>query len=140
MSDKIPKPADGGLAQRNSSAREAWSLFGIMSEFIKQGIDVMNHRMPQGFRFPVADVVQGNMQMLVSAVQAISQGEPFDDVFAAGYNPATGNWTDHPTLTAQTTTKDSNIAYPVRGIRLKQNSGSGTTTLTIIQAGGGGNA
>ena len=34
MSDKIPKPADGGLDQRNSSAREAWSLFGIMSEFV----------------------------------------------------------------------------------------------------------
>jgi len=62
----------------------------------------------------------------------------FDDVFAAGYNAASGNWTDHATLTSQTVTKDSNIAYPVRGIRLKQTSGSGTTVLTIIQAGGGG--
>lgn len=62
----------------------------------------------------------------------------FDDVFAAGYNPSTGNWTNHPTLTAQTTTKDSNIAYPVRGVRILLNSGTGTATLTIIQAGGGG--
>jgi hypothetical protein len=61
----------------------------------------------------------------------------FDDVFAAGYDPATGNWTAHPTLTLQTTTKDSNIAYPVRGIRLNTSSGSGTAALTIIEAGGG---
>ena len=67
----------------------------------------------------------------------------FDDVFAAGYNPnaAGANWTDHPTLGAQTTTKDSNISYPVRGIRIispASPSSSGTATLTIIQGGGAG--
>ena len=62
----------------------------------------------------------------------------FDDVFAKNYDPATGNWADHPSLTGQTTTKDSNIAYPVTGIRIKANSGAGTATLTAIQAGGGG--
>jgi hypothetical protein len=60
----------------------------------------------------------------------------FDNVFASNYVASSGNWTDHATLTSQTTTKDSNIAYPVRGIRLKQASGTGTTVLTIIQAGG----
>ena len=60
----------------------------------------------------------------------------FDDVFALNYNPASGNWTNHPTLTAQTVTKDSNIAYPVRGVRITQ-TGTGTTVLTIIEAGGG---
>lgn len=62
----------------------------------------------------------------------------FDNVFANDYNPATGNWIDHPTLTAQTATKDSNIAYPVMGIRIKLNSGTGSVTFTMIQAGGGG--
>lgn len=65
----------------------------------------------------------------------------FDDVFAAGYTPASGNWTDHPTLGTQTTTKDSNISYPVRGIRIispASPSSSGTARLTIIQGGGGG--
>jgi hypothetical protein len=65
----------------------------------------------------------------------------FDDVFAAGYDPANGNWTNHPTLVTQTTTKDSNISYPVRGIRIispASPSSSGTATLTIIQGGGGG--
>jgi len=65
----------------------------------------------------------------------------FDDVFAEGYVPASGNWTDHPTLGTQTTTKDSNISYPVRGIRIispASPSSSGTARLTIIQGGGGG--
>jgi hypothetical protein len=63
----------------------------------------------------------------------------FDDVFAKNYNPATGNWTNHPTLAGDTTSEDSNIAYPVRGIRLTTTSATtGTATLTIIQAGGGG--
>jgi len=62
----------------------------------------------------------------------------FDDVFAAGYSPGAGNWVNHPSLTTQTTTLDSNIAYPVTAIRIVGNSGSGTALLTIIQAGGGG--
>lgn len=62
----------------------------------------------------------------------------FDDVFAKGYNPGAGNWIDHPSMSDQTTTTDSNIAYPVRGIRLVVNSGSGSVRLTVIQAGGGG--
>lgn len=59
----------------------------------------------------------------------------FDDVFATGWTPASGVWTDHPSLTAQTTSKDSNIAYPVSGIRLNVTAGSGTAVLTITQAG-----
>lgn len=62
----------------------------------------------------------------------------FDDVFDTAFNPSTANWVDHPSLTAQSATKDSNIAYPVRGIRLNVTAGTGTTRLTIIQAGGGG--
>lgn len=62
----------------------------------------------------------------------------FDDVFASEYNASTGNWVNHPSMTAKTTTTDSNIAYPVRGIRLVLSSGTGSVTLTIIQAGGGG--
>ena len=61
----------------------------------------------------------------------------FDDVFDANYAPSTGNWTNHPSLTSQTATKDSNIAYPVRGIRLTTSAGTGTAALTIIEAGGG---
>ena len=62
----------------------------------------------------------------------------FDDVYATGYTPAAGTWTNHPTMTAKTATADSNIAYPVTGIRLAVTAGTGKVALTIIQAGGGG--
>jgi hypothetical protein len=62
----------------------------------------------------------------------------FDDVFAKGYTAGAGNWTNHASLTAQTASKDSNIAYPVRGIRITTSAGTGNVVLTIIQAGGGG--
>ena len=58
----------------------------------------------------------------------------FDDVFADGYSAASGNWTNHPTLSAQSVTKAGNIAYPIRGLRITQ-SGTGTTVWQIIEAG-----
>jgi hypothetical protein len=61
----------------------------------------------------------------------------FDDVFAANYVASSGNWVNHPSLTAQTATKDANIAYPVTGVRIISTAGSGSVTLTIIEAGGG---
>lgn len=78
------------------------------------------------------------LNVVVSGTITYTVQYTFDDVFAANYNPSTGNWTNHASLTAQTTTKDSNIAYPVRGIRLTTSAGTGVATLTIIQAGGGG--
>lgn len=44
-------------------------------------------------------------------------------------------WTDHPNLTAKTATSDSNIAYPAGALRLKVNSGTGTTKFIVRQAG-----
>jgi hypothetical protein len=61
----------------------------------------------------------------------------FDNVFASNYSPASGNWVNHPSLTGLTASADSNIAYPVRGIRIIANSGAGSARLTVIQAGGG---
>lgn len=63
----------------------------------------------------------------------------FDDVFAANYVPANGNWTVHPTVNGAASI-DGNIAYPVTGIRIILNSGTGSVTATFIQAGGGGKA
>lgn len=59
----------------------------------------------------------------------------FDNVQAAGWTPGTGNWVDHPSLTTQTATKDSNLAYPAVAVRIVQNSGSGSVRFTVIQAG-----
>jgi hypothetical protein len=53
------------------------------------------------------------------------------------YNPQAGftTWFDDATLAAQSTTKQTNILYPVTGVRLVVNSGNGTATMTVVQAG-----
>jgi len=77
------------------------------------------------------------LSVIVTGTVSYTVQYTFDDVFAASFSPATANWTNHPSLTAQTATKDSNIAYPVTGIRIQLASGTGSVTFTAIQAGGG---
>jgi hypothetical protein len=89
--------------------------------------------------FPVDTyVAPTNMGLAVVVSGAITYKVQytFDNVFAAGYDPTAGTstWFDHPTLVG-TTSQNSNVAYPVTGIRLITTAGSGTATLTIIQAG-----
>jgi hypothetical protein len=64
----------------------------------------------------------------------------FDKIQEQGWVPSGGNWTNHPSLTTQTATKDSNLAYPATAVRIIQNSGTGSCLFTVIQAGGGGNS
>lgn len=58
-----------------------------------------------------------------------------DDITAIGFNPATANWFDHATLASLSANGASNYAFPVIGIRLKTTAGTGTASLTAIQAG-----
>ena len=52
-------------------------------------------------------------------------------------DPAVGftTWFSHPTVAAETTNQDGNYAFPVTGIKLLVNSGDGTATLKLVQAG-----
>lgn len=59
----------------------------------------------------------------------------FDDVFAPTFNPGTATWFSHATITGAASNVDGNYAFPVTGIRLLQNSGSGSAVLNVIQAG-----
>lgn len=79
-----------------------------------------------------------SLAVLISGTENCTVQYTFDDVYAANYNPATGNWRNHPSLTSLTATADSNIAYPVSAIRIISNSGTGSAKLTILQSGGGG--
>lgn len=54
----------------------------------------------------------------------------FDDVFDTTITPVAFK---HSSLTAQTTNKDGNYAFPVRAIRVNNTAGTGSTTLTILQ-------
>jgi hypothetical protein len=49
--------------------------------------------------------------------------------------PGFTTWFDDATLAAQTTTKQTSILYPVTGLRLVVNSGTGTATMTVVQSG-----
>lgn len=44
-------------------------------------------------------------------------------------------WFPHPAIASQGTNQDGNYAFPVAQIRLTVNSGGGTATMTLIQAG-----
>jgi hypothetical protein len=52
-------------------------------------------------------------------------------------DPAVGftTWYSHPTVAGQTANADGNYAFPVTGIKVLVNSGSGTVTLNLVQAG-----
>ena len=52
-------------------------------------------------------------------------------------NPAVGftTWYSHPTVANETTNQDGNYAFPVTGIKVLVNSGDGTATLNLLQAG-----
>lgn len=52
-------------------------------------------------------------------------------------SPATGftTWFPHPTIASKADNQDGNYAFPVTGIKLLVNSGDGTATMNLIQAG-----
>ena len=60
----------------------------------------------------------------------------FDDVFAAGFDPATATWFDNATLVAKTASSDGNYAFPVSAIRLNVTAyTSGNAVMNVLQAG-----
>jgi hypothetical protein len=52
-------------------------------------------------------------------------------------DPAVGftTWFSHPTIASLSANADGNYAFPVTGIKVLVNSGSGTATLNLVQAG-----
>lgn len=52
-------------------------------------------------------------------------------------DPAVGfsTWFSHPTVASKTDNQDGNYAFPVTGIKVLVNSGTGTATLKLVQAG-----
>jgi len=56
----------------------------------------------------------------------------FDDIYNSSITPV---WFSHPTLLNLTVNADGNYAFPVRAVKILVNSGAGSATATIIQAG-----
>lgn len=57
-----------------------------------------------------------------------------DDVFASGYDPATGNWFNHADLVNEVAAAIGTIISPVTAVRLV-NADTGTARLRVTQAG-----
>lgn len=71
----------------------------------------------------------------ISATATYTVQYTSDNVFAAGFNPATASWTDHSGLTAKTANADSSLAFPASAVRLNVTASSGTVTIIVRQAG-----
>lgn len=52
-------------------------------------------------------------------------------------SPSSGftTWYSHPTIASKTDNQDGNYAFPVTGVKVLVNSGTGSATLNLIQAG-----
>lgn len=68
--------------------------------------------------------------VIVSGTVNYTVQHTFDDP-AVGFS----TWFSHPTISSETTNQDGNYAFPVTGIKLLVNSGDGSATLKLIQAG-----
>ncbi len=68
--------------------------------------------------------------VIVSGTVNYTVQHSFDDP-AAGFT----TWFAHPSVASETTNQDGNYAFPVTGIKLLVNSGDGTATLKLVQAG-----
>jgi hypothetical protein len=79
------------------------------------------------FNVGIAVVVSGTVNYTVQYT--------FDNVWSSTYDSATATWFDHASLLTKTGNETGNFAFPVAGMRLTVNSGSGTATMTVIQAG-----
>lgn len=68
--------------------------------------------------------------VVVSGTVNYTVQHTFDD-------PAVGftTWFSHPTVASQTANADGNYAFPVTGVKVLVNSGSGSATLNLVQAG-----
>lgn len=73
----------------------------------------------------------------ISATATYTVQFTFDDIFAAGFNPATATWynSSDTNVVAATTNQMTNIAFPVVAVRLNVTASTGTATMTVIQAG-----
>lgn len=68
--------------------------------------------------------------VIVSGTVNYTVQHTFDD-------PSVGftTWFPHPTIASLAANADGNYAFPVTGIRITVNSGGGSATLKLVQAG-----
>ena len=75
-----------------------------------------------------------SLQAVVTGTATYTVQQTLDNLLDSSITPT---WFDHPdsSLVAATTSKQGNYAYIPAAVRLRQTAGSGSVTLTVIQAG-----
>ncbi len=73
--------------------------------------------------------------VIVSGTVNYTVQHTFDDVYSPTFDASTATWFSHPTIASLAANADGNYAFPVTAIRLLVNSGGGTATLVLLQAG-----
>lgn len=81
---------------------------------------------------PYQNPFQIGIGVVVSGTVNYTIQHTFDDVFNAEVTPT---WFSHPVLVSLAANADGNYAFPMRALKILVNSGTGTATATIIQAG-----
>lgn len=62
----------------------------------------------------------------------------YDNIQDPGWTVATGVWWNLTALASKTATTDAVLSQPASAVRVVQNSGNGSTSTTVLQAGGNG--
>jgi hypothetical protein len=75
-----------------------------------------------------------SLQIVVTGTANYTVQQTLDNPLEPGVTPT---WFDHPdaNLVAQTVNRQGNYAYIPVAVRIRQNSGTGSVVLTIVQSG-----
>lgn len=72
---------------------------------------------------------------VVTGTATYSIEHTFEDVTSPTFNPASATWFKNSGISSKSANQDGNYAYPVNGIRLTIESGTGSVTAYLLQAG-----
>lgn len=86
---------------------------------------------------PFMSQFQASIACTVTGTANYTVQYTLDQIQADGYTPSTGNWFTVTGLGTQTTTQAVALDQPVMAIRLVQNSGAGSVSMTVLQTGAG---
>ncbi len=87
---------------------------------------------PDYFQAPFAIGVGTTVNTSGSATWSVQH--TFDNVYLNTFQAGTATWFNNSGITSKTQNTDGNYAFPVYGIRLNVLGGTGTVTMTLIQA------
>jgi hypothetical protein len=76
------------------------------------------------------------MQCIVTGVATYTVEWTNDDIWAAGWNPATANWFPAAAnLVGATTSQVGTLTSPVTAVRCRQTAGAGSVQMRVTQSG-----